>query len=100
MNNVFMENIGALTEAVTNFQHLEEETEMNDPVIAYNKEKENYEHEIEKLLARIKKQTEQGNELATVAAAVTEELSVLDDEKNQYQEQFDLVTAEAAQYEA
>ena len=81
-----MENIGALTEAVTNFQHLEEETEMNDPVIAYNKEKENYEHEIEKLLARIKKQTEQGNELATVAGAVTEELAVHEDEKNQYQE--------------
>ena len=81
-----MENIGALTEAVTNFQHLDEETEMNDPVIAYNKEKENYEHEIEKLLARIKKQTEQGNELATVAGAVTEELAVLEDEKNQYQE--------------
>lgn len=100
MNNVFMENIGALTEAVTNFQHLEEETEMNDPVIAYNKEKENYEQEIAKLLARIKKQTEQGNELATVAGAVTEELAVLEDEKNQYQEQFDLVTAEAAQYEA
>jgi hypothetical protein len=38
--------------------------------------------------------------LATVAAAVTEELAVLEDEKNQYQEQFDLVTAEAAQYEA
>jgi len=86
MNNVFMENIGALTEAVTNFQHLEEETEMNDPVIAYNKEKENYEQEIAKLLARIKKQTEQGNELATVAGAVTEELAVLEDEKNQYQE--------------
>lgn len=81
-----MENIGALTEAVTNFQHLEEETEMNDPVIAYNKEKENYEQEIAKLLARIKKQTEQGNELATVAGAVTEELAVLEDEKNQYQE--------------
>ena len=45
MNNVFMENIGALTEAVTNFQHLEEETEMNDPVIAYNKEKEMQEFE-------------------------------------------------------
>ena len=91
-----MENIGALTQAVNDFQHLEEETEQNDPVLLYNKEKENYEHEIEKLIARVKKQTEQGNELAAIAAALSEELSILDDEKNQYQEQFELVQSESA----
>lgn len=55
INDVFMENITAITESVQNFQQMEEETVMNDPALLYQKEKENYDHEIEKLCARVEK---------------------------------------------
>ena len=34
---------------------MEEETVQNDPAIAYQKEKENYDHEVAKLTARVEK---------------------------------------------
>jgi len=55
LNNIFMENINAITENVQNFQHLEEEIVQNDPAMLYQKEKENYDREIEKLIARVEK---------------------------------------------
>ena len=49
INNMFMENIGAIKESVDTFQQMEEDTIQNDPRLLYNQEAENYEAEIQKL---------------------------------------------------
>ena len=49
MNELFAENIGAITDSVQTFQQMEEQTVMNDPVQLYMKAKEGYDAEIEKL---------------------------------------------------
>jgi len=43
INNMFMENIGAIKESVDTFQQMEEETIQNDPRLLYQQEEENYE---------------------------------------------------------
>ena len=48
-----MDNLDIITEQVQNFQQMEEETVQNDPALLYQKEKENYDREIEKLQARV-----------------------------------------------
>ena len=53
MNELFAENIGAITDSVQTFQQMEEQTVMNDPVQLYMKAKESYDAEIEKLQARL-----------------------------------------------
>lgn len=99
INAVFTENITAIADSVNNFQQMEEETVQNDPALLYEKEKENYDREIEKLKSRVEKQTAQAIELTQVASAVSEELAGLEDEKSQYQEQLELVQSEAAAHE-
>jgi len=40
---MFMENIGMIAESVNTFAAMEEETIVNDPALAYAREKETYE---------------------------------------------------------
>ena len=81
MNEMFMENITAITESVNTFQQMEEETIHNDPALLYARQKEEYEREVEKLKVRVEKQTAQQQELSTVAATITQELAQLEYEK-------------------
>jgi len=46
VNNMFMENIGAIADSVNTFQQMEEETITNDPALQYQREKEGYDEEI------------------------------------------------------
>jgi len=55
VNNMFMENIGAIADSVNTFQQMEEETIHNDPALLYQKEKEAYEIEIQKLRSKLEK---------------------------------------------
>lgn len=55
INEVFTENITAITAAVNTFQQMEEETVQNDPALLYQKAKDDYDHEIEKLQSRVAK---------------------------------------------
>jgi hypothetical protein len=55
INDIFTENIAIISESVKTFQKMEEETIQNDPRLLYNKELDNYEHEINKLKSKIEK---------------------------------------------
>lgn len=57
INNIFSENINVIAESVNTFQTMQEEQVMNDPALLYQKQKETYDLEIEKLAVRVQKQT-------------------------------------------
>ena len=60
MNEMFMENITAITESVNTFQQMEEQTVQNDPALLYARQKEEYEQELQKLQVRVEKQWVKG----------------------------------------
>ena len=81
MNEMFMENITAITESVNTFQQMEEQTVQNDPALLYARQKEEYEQEVQKLQVRVEKQKAKQQELETLASTTTEELAQLEYEK-------------------
>ena len=60
---VFMQNIGAISEAVQDFQKMSEDTFKNDTALYFQQEKDNYERQIEQLKQRIDKTQHQKVEL-------------------------------------
>ena len=84
INNMFMENIGAIKESVDTFQQMEEETIQNDPRLLYQQEEENYELEILKLKQKLEKQHGIQGELQNSTTGQSEELLELIDHKQQY----------------
>lgn len=94
LNQIFTANIDVITENVNQFQHMEEEIIQNDPAALYQKEKENYDTEIEKLTQRLEKQQAKQAEVVQLQQTVHEDLAQLKYEKEQYQQQIDKVTVE------
>lgn len=72
---------------------MEEEIIQNDPIALYQKEKENYDTEIEKLTARLEKQQVKQAEVTQLQNTVSEDLAQLKYEKEQYQQEINKVTA-------
>lgn len=81
INNIFSENINVIAESVNTFQQMEEEQVQNDPALLYQKQKETYDQEIEKLAIRVQKQTNQSSALHTEVETVTQELAQIEYEK-------------------
>lgn len=77
LNAIFTENIDIIQENVNQFQEMEEEIIQNDPVALYNKEKENYDIEIEKLTSRLQKQQAKQTEVVQQQNTVSEDLAQL-----------------------
>lgn len=71
----------------------------NDVIMQYQTQKENYEREIEKLAARVEKQTQQDKELKQALAALQAEVEQYEHEKTQYEEQLAIVASETLQLE-
>ena len=71
----------------------------NDVIMQYQSQKENYEREIEKLAARVEKQTQQDKELKQALAALQAEVEQYEHEKTQYEEQLEIVVSETLQLE-
>lgn len=71
----------------------------NDVIMQYQTQKENYEREIEKLAARVEKQTQQDKELKQALAALQAEVEQYEHEKIQYEEQLAIVASETLQLE-
>ena len=71
----------------------------NDVIMQYQTQKENYEREIEKLAARVEKQTQQDKELKQALAALQAEVEQYEHEKTQYEEQLEIVVSETLQLE-
>ena len=55
VSGVFMQNIDSIQETVQEFQKMSEDTFKNDAQLMFQREKENYDQQIEKLSARIEK---------------------------------------------
>ena len=62
VSDVVMSNLGAISESVAQFQKMTEEAQ-EDGALNYQNLKENYEKQIEKLQARVEKQTQRRDEL-------------------------------------
>jgi phage shock protein A len=81
INNMFMENIGAIKESVDTFQQMEEDTIQNDPRLLYQQEQENYEQELAKLRQKLEKQAALQKELKAKTTEAAEEVAELQDAK-------------------
>jgi len=66
VGEVFMQNIGQISETVQGFQKMSEESFKNDAVLYFQQEKENYERQIEQLKQRVEKTQRQKQELEAV----------------------------------
>lgn len=82
VNNMFMENIGAIADSVNTFNEMEDLQITNDPALLYQKEEENYELEIQKLQHKLAKQQGQQDECDRQAAELAEEVTQLEDERD------------------
>ena len=94
----FLNNISSIQESVTKFQEMAADSG-NDVIMQYQSQKENYEREIEKLAARVEKQTQQDKELKQALAALQAEVEQYEHEKTQYEEQLEIVVSETLQLE-
>ena len=57
INQVFADNIDIIADQVNNFAQIQDETVANDPMLQYEKQKQEYDEEISNLAGRIEKQT-------------------------------------------
>lgn len=100
INQVFADNIDIIADQVNTFAQMEEETVANDPMLQYERQKQQYDEEITNLAGRIEKQSAQKKEFKKLAAAAREEVAQLEDEREQYQAEIDKVAAESQALEA
>ena len=57
INQVFADNIDIIADQVNNFAQIQDETVANDPMLQFEKQKQEYDEEISNLAGRIEKQT-------------------------------------------
>ena len=99
VSDVVMSNIGAISESVAQFQKMSEEAQ-EDGALNYQNLKENYEKQIEKLQARMQKQTQQRDELQGLVVTLEGEVEQLEYERGQYQAKITEMNAEVEAAEA
>ena len=83
VSDVVMSNLGAISESVAQFQKMTEEAQ-EDGALNYQNLKENYEKQIEKLQARVEKQTQRRDELQGLVTTLGGEVEQLEYERGQY----------------